>query len=153
MSISGQNISNNKDTLDIVLDTNCLIQMISRRSPYYDLWQHFINGSYRLCVTNEIIDEYEEILSAKTSPHIAKLVCEIILRAPNTIKFDAHFRWNLIESDPDDNKFVDCSIVANARYIVTEDTHFNVLKNIAFPHIEVINLDDFQDLMSLYTGN
>jgi len=92
-------------------------------------------------------------LSAKTSPHIAKLVCEIILRAPNTIKFDAHFRWNLIESDPDDNKFVDCSIVANARYIVTEDTHFNVLKNIAFPHIEVMNLDDFQDLMSLYTGN
>ncbi len=54
MSISGQNISNNKDTLDIVLDTNCLIQMISRRSPYYDLWQYFINGSYRLCVTNEI---------------------------------------------------------------------------------------------------
>ena len=95
MSTTGPNI-NNKATLDIVLDTNCLIQMISRRSPFYDLWLDFINGSYRLCVTNDIIDEYEEILSDKTTPQIAKLICEIILRAPNTIKFDAHFRWRLI---------------------------------------------------------
>lgn len=60
---------------------------------------------------------------------------------------------NCAKKKKDDNKFVDCSIVANARYIVTEDAHFNVLKNIVFHHIEVMNLDDFQDLMSLYTGN
>ena len=67
------------------------------------MWRDFINGAYRLYVTNDIIDEYEEILSAKTTPHIAKLICEIILRAPNTVMLDAHFRWRLIESDPDDN--------------------------------------------------
>ncbi len=149
MSTSEQNIRKNSDLLDIVLDTNCLIQIISRRSLFYDLWLDFINGSYRLCVTNDIISEYEEILSEKTSPGIAKMICEIILRAPNTIKLDAHFRWGLIESDPDDNKFVDCAIVANARYIVTEDTHFSVLKHITFPHIEVLKLNDFEKLMSL----
>lgn len=148
MSTSGQNTNKETDSLDIVLDTNCLIQMISRRSRFYDLWQDFINGSYRLCVTNDIISEYEEILSEKTSPRIAKLICEIILRAPNTIKLDAHFRWGLIKSDPDDNKFVDCAIVANARYIVTEDSHFSVLKYITFPHIEVLKLNDFEDLMT-----
>lgn len=148
MSTSGQNISNESDSLDIVLDTNCLIQMISRRSQFYDLWQDFINGSYRLCVTNDIMSEYEEILSEKTSPRIAKLICEIILRAPNTIKLDAHFKWRLIESDPDDNKFVDCAIVANARYIVTEDSHFSALKYITFPHIEVLRLNEFEDLMT-----
>ena len=98
MSTSGQNTNKETDSLDIVLDTNCLIQMISRRSRFYDLWQDFINGSYRLCVTNDIISEYEEILSEKTSPRIAKLICEIILRAPNTIKLDAHFRWGLIKT-------------------------------------------------------
>lgn len=97
MSTLEQNISKDKDFLDIVLDTNCLIQMISRRSPFYDLWQDFINGSYRLCVTNDIMSEYEEILSEKTSPRIAKMICEIILRAPNTIKLDAHFKWELIK--------------------------------------------------------
>lgn len=149
MSTSEQDIRKKTDSLDIVLDTNCLIQIISRRSLFYDLWLDFINGSYRLCVTNDIISEYEEILSEKTSPSIAKMICEIILRAPNTIKFDAHFRWQLIESDPDDNKFVDCAIVANAHYIVTEDTHFSVLKHITFPHIEVLTLNDFENLMSL----
>ena len=134
--------------MDIVLDTNCLIQIISRRSHYYDLWRDFINGAYRLYVTNDIIDEYEEILSTKTTPHIAKLVCEIILRAPNTVMLDAHFRWGLIESDPDDNKFVDCAIVANANYIVSEDSHFNVLKHISFPHINVLKLSEFDELMS-----
>lgn len=147
MSTTGQNI-NNKATLDIVLDTNCLIQMISRRSPFYDLWLDFINGSYRLCVTNDIIDEYEEILSDKTTPQIAKLICEIILRAPNTIKFDAHFRWRLIEKDPDDNKFVDCAIVANAIYIVSEDSHFRILKEIQFPHVDVIILEEFRMVLS-----
>ena len=62
--------------MDIVLDTNCLIQIISRRSHYYDLWRDFINGAYRLYITNDIIDEYEEILSTKTTLHIAKLMCE-----------------------------------------------------------------------------
>ena len=134
--------------MDIVLDTNCLIQIISRRSRYYELWQDFISGSYRLCVTNDIIDEYEEILTTKTTAHIAKLICEIILRAPNTIKLDAHFRWGLIERDPDDNKFVDCAIVANAHYIVTEDTHFNVLKHLSFPHVSVLKLNEFDEIMS-----
>lgn len=153
MSILEPNINKNIKSLDIVLDTNCLIQMISRRSHFYDLWLDFINGYYRLCVTNDIIDEYEEILSEKVSPRIAKLICEIILRAPNTIKLDAHFRWGLIETDPDDNKFVDCAIAANARCIVTEDTHFRILKNISFPYIEILKLDEFQELMSLHKNS
>ena len=84
--------------MDIVLDTNCLIQIISRRSQFYDLWLDFINGSYRICITNDIMEEYEEILASKTTSHIAKLICEIILRAPNTVKLEAHFRWGLISS-------------------------------------------------------
>ena len=133
--------------MDIVLDTNCLIQIISRRSRYHDLWRDFINGAYRLNVTNDIIDEYEEILSAKATPHIAKLVCEIILRAPNTVMLDAHFRWGLIESDPDDNKFVDCAIHSNAKYIVTQDKHFDILKSIVFPKLEVIDIDTFKRIL------
>ena len=145
MNISGQNI--NKEFLDIVLDTNCLIQIISRNSRYYDLWQDFLKGSYRLCITTDIIDEYEKILSEKTTPYVARLVCEIILRAPNTVKLDAHFRWGLIEKDPDDNKFVDCAIAANAHYIVSEDSHFKVLEDIDFPKVNVLRLNEFEVLM------
>ena len=127
----------------IVLDTNCLLQAISRRSRFYPIWRNFVQGRYELCVTTEILDEYEEILSRYTSPVVGRMVVEAILRANNVVRVDAQFRFGLIESDPDDNKFVDCSIVANAEYIVTDDAHFDVLKEIPFPRVLVMTAESF----------
>lgn len=127
----------------VVLDTNCLLQSISRRSRYYKIWRDFIDGRYVLCVTTEILEEYEEILSRYLSPLVARLVVEAILRANNVFRVDAQFRFGLITSDPDDNKFVDCAIVANAECVVTNDAHFEVLRTIPFPKVNVVGIDDF----------
>ena len=54
----------------------------------------------------------------------------------------------MIKADPDDNKFVDCAISANAHYIVTNAHHYDVLKGIAFPHVDVIALKDFFELIN-----
>ena len=62
---------------------------------------------------------------------------------PNVIRKDAHYTFALIEADKDDNKFVDCAIAANAKCIVTEDKHFRVLKNIPFPKVEVLGIEEF----------
>ena len=75
----------------IVLDTNCLLPSISRRSRYYPVWERFICGEYDLCVTTEILAEYEEIVGRMTSPVVARLVVEAILRAPNTLRIEASF--------------------------------------------------------------
>ena len=53
------------------------------------------------------------------------------------------YHLHLITTDPDDDKFVDCAFKANARYIVTEDHHYDVLRNIPFPKIEVVDIDEF----------
>ena len=127
----------------IVLDTNCLLQAISRRSRFYPIWREFVQGRYELCVTTEILDEYEEILSRHTSPVVGQMVVEAILRANNVVRVDAQFRFGLIESDPDDNKFVDCAIVANAEYIVSNDSHFDILKDIPFPRVLVLSAEAF----------
>lgn len=130
----------------VVLDTNCLVQIISRHSPAYFLWELFLNGKYNLCITNDILEEYEEILCQKANRHIASLVIEVIRKAPNTIEYDASFRWELISADPDDNKFVDCAVVANADFIVSEDKHFKELKKVQFPKVNVISLEEFEQL-------
>lgn len=96
-----------------------------------------------MCVSSEILEEYEEVIGRLMSPVIAKLVIEAILKAPNTRRLDPHFRFRLIEQDPDDNKFTDCAISAGADYIVSEDTHFRVLETIPFPTVRVIRLDEF----------
>ena len=103
----------------------------------------FLYGKYTLCITNEIIEEYLEVISRNINPYVAEKIVSTILTRKNMIKLDPHFRFNLIEKDKDDNKFVDCAIAGNASYIVTEDHHFNILKEINFPRITVINIDDF----------
>jgi len=128
---------------NIVLDTNCLLQIISRRGVYYDLWLAFLAGKYVLCVSTEILQEYEEILCQQTSPRVADIVIETILCAPNVKRFDPRYKWGLISADPDDNKFVDCAIIANAGYIVSDDNHFKILKEISFPQVIVIQLNEF----------
>jgi len=57
-----------------------------------------------------------------------------------------YFEWNIVENDPDDNKFIDCAVAANADYIVTEDKHFNILKNISFPSVTAIKASGFEQV-------
>ena len=45
--------------MNIVLDTNCLLMSLSRRSPYYPVWRNFVDGKYTLCITNEILADYD----------------------------------------------------------------------------------------------
>ena len=74
---------------------------------------------------------------------ITQNIIKAIVARPNTLKLDPRFQFRLIAQDMDDNKFVDCAIVANAQYIVTEDRHFKVLETIDFPKVDVIGLDAF----------
>lgn len=131
----------------IVLDTNCLISSLPKKGKYYQVWQNFFANNYILCYTNEILTEYEEILTQKLGQVIAQNIIKAIIARPNTLKLDPHFQFQLITQDVDDNKFVDCAIVANAQYIVTEDKHYNVLETIDFPKVDVIDLDTFLSIL------
>lgn len=106
-------------------------------------------GKYILWVTDEILNEYEEIIYRKTEDReIARNVVSAIINRSNTRHIEVYYRFGLIESDNDDNKFVDCAIKANARFVVTEDHHFNILKTIPFPHVEVVGINFFLDFLS-----
>lgn len=126
----------------IVLDTNCLIQCIARRSSYHCIWQAILNGVCQLCVSNEILEEYEEILENKTSHAFAVLAINVIINNPYTVFVTPYYHFNLIEADPDDNKFVDCAVAGDAEFIVTEDRHYQVLQNIDFPKVSIVGLDE-----------
>lgn len=116
---------------------------LSRRSPYYPVWRDFVDGKYTLCISNEILAEYEEILTQKVGAEIASNVISAILDLPNTKMIQVYYHLRLITADPDDDKFVDCAFKANARYIVTEDHHYDVLKQTPFPYIDVWGIDEF----------
>ena len=127
----------------VVIDTNCLLQIIARKSPYRPIWDAFLTGRFDLCVSNEILEEYQEILGQQITPTIAENVVLLILNRENVRLVDPHFRMRLITADPDDNKFVDCAFAAGADYLVSEDNHFNVLRATPFPQLNLVTLDEF----------
>ena len=127
----------------VVIDTNCLLQIISRKSPYRPIWDAFLAGRYTLCASDEILDEYQEILEQQITPTVAENVVMLILNQKNVHLVDPHFRMGIITADPDDNKFVDCAFAAGADYLVSEDSHFHVLHDIPFPHLNLVTLDEF----------
>lgn len=129
--------------MKVVLDTNVLLQILGRFSPYHKIWESFLNEEIILCTSNEILLEYEEILKQKASSVIADLFLKTIEFSNNVIKKDPFYKLQLITNDSDDNKFVDCAFATQANFIVTNDAHFKELLNITFPKILIISLDDF----------
>ncbi len=132
----------------IVLDTNCLLACISSKSENFKVWQGFQNGRFTLCVSNEILEEYLEIISRKTNSAVAENVVNAIVESEYVEFVDPQFHLNLIVADPDDNKFVDCAFAANAVYIVSDDTHFDVLEEVSFPRLLVLKLRSFLERLT-----
>lgn len=127
----------------VVIDTNCLLQIISRKSPYRSIWDAFLAGRFDLCVSNDILEEYQEILGQQITPSVAENIVLLILNRENVQLVDPHFRMGIITADPDDNKFVDCAFAAGADYLVSEDSHFDVLRSTPFPQLNLVTLDEF----------
>ncbi|MBX2901038.1 MAG: putative toxin-antitoxin system toxin component, PIN family [Cyclobacteriaceae bacterium] len=133
--------------LKVVLDTNSVLRSISRRSRFSIIMDKLYNGSFDLCVTNDILLEYEEKIAGAFSKETAELLLGAFTLLPNVKKTAVHYQLGLIDTDKDDNKFTDCAFAANAHYLVTNDRHFNVLKSIDFPVINIITLEDFVSLL------
>ena len=102
-----------------------------------------MDGKNKLCVSNEILEEYIEILQRLTDNETAEYVVKTILNSPFVELITPFYHFNLITVDPDDNKFVDCAISDNAHYIVTNDHHYDVLKDIEFPKVNIVNIQQF----------
>jgi putative PIN family toxin of toxin-antitoxin system len=133
--------------MKIVLDTNCLLQAVPVKSDYHCILSAVKRGACKLCVSTEILLEYEELLLRYYSESFAKNVLGFIIHSPNTEKVNAYFNWNLIHSDPDDNKFVDCALNSGADFLVTNDRHFSILKQTYFPPVTVVDIDTFREIL------
>ena len=132
----------------IVLDTNCLISSLSRRGQYYPVWQGLQTGQYVLCVSTDILEEYAEKIAEKMSIQVATNVIHLLLESEFVELINPYFSLHLIEDDHDDDKFVDCAFAANATFIVSDDKHFEALKEIQFPKIFVLKLKEFLGILT-----
>ena len=132
----------------VVLDTNVLLVSIAPKSVYRPIFEALLANKYQLVVSNDVLSEYREIFEQRANPIVATNVLEALTNLSNEIKQEIYVKWNIIEADKDDNKFVDCAIAGNCNYLVTNDKHFNILKEHGNDLVKLINIHEFMKILN-----
>lgn len=119
--------------MTVVLDTNALVQMFGQASPHAPLKRALLEGRLTLAVSTPMLLEYEEVICREAGrarwEDVARMFTLISLLHGTIREVTPAYRFRIITADADDDAFADCAINANADYLITEDQHFNVLRD------------------------
>ncbi len=140
-------------SIKVVIDTNILVASLSSRSAYHWLIEALMEEKFELFVSTEVMLEYEEILKLRYPLAVATNFIRALNELPNVFKSEIYYQWQIIQADADDNKFVDLAISAGANYIVSNDKHFNVLKDLPFPRLNLLKLEEFGTFLKTSHSN
>ena len=133
--------------MTVVLDTNAFISCIGKRSPYRNVFDAYLAKRYSLCVSTEILLEYEETFLAHWGDDVTQNLMGRLLAGTNTSFHSIYYFFSLVGNDPDDNKFADLYLASNADYLVSNDLQLLNLKSLAFPPITVVTLQEFSTIV------
>ncbi len=127
----------------IVIDTNIFFPAINPKSRYHPIVECLLLKKFSLLVSTPILLEYEEILEKVFPKKLLEHFWLFLLTSDNVIFINPTFRFQLPFADEDDEKFVDCAVCGNADFLITNDKHFNILKDIEFPKLRIVTADAF----------
>ncbi len=135
--------------MKVVIDTHGILNAISSHSTNKWLYDAFIDEQFIWVASNEIISEYSEIIGQNFGLSVSIFVLESLINAENFQKYEPSYKWQLVEKDPDDNKFVDCAVGVNADYLVSDDKHIRGLLNIKnlFPPVPIVTFQEFKKIL------
>ncbi len=134
--------------MKVVIDTNVMLVSINPGSRFNAVFRQAISGHFHLCISNAILLEYEEIFKSRINLKMAEFAIAALISSPFVLRYDPRLSWKLIKADPDDDKFSDCAITASADYLVTNDRHFDILKQTPFPKLQIISADSFLEIIT-----
>ena len=122
----------------LVIDTNVFVSALISTWNIPALLLNEAGKKYTLFTSKEILGEVEDVISRKkfgfTEQKISSAM-EAILSFSEII--NPGIKVDVIKSDPDDNKILECAIACNAQYIVSGDSHLLGLRE--YGTIKIIN--------------
>lgn len=118
--------------LTVCIDTNVVLGLFTVGHPHRPLFEAWFNGQLNWALSTDTLFEYEEVLQRQGSAAKAEMMKRIMQLVHtlhgNCPRISPTFRFGLIVGAPDDNKFADCAIAAEADFIITSDRHFDILR-------------------------
>ena len=133
--------------MKIVIDTNCLLSCIGKKSPYRNVFDAFLKKIFTLCTSNEILFEYEEKFNDFWGTEVTNNLLGLFETSDNFIEVTVYYNWRLVSEDEDDNKFTDAYVAANADFLISNDTAVIRLKNNSFPRLNILTLEEFSKML------
>lgn len=77
--------------MNVVLDTNVMLVAVSERSPFHWIIAQLEMGNYNLCLTTDILIEYNEIIERHMGSKVADLALKAILQLPNLVFVNKYY--------------------------------------------------------------
>jgi putative PIN family toxin of toxin-antitoxin system len=133
--------------LKVVIDTNCFISCIGKKSPYRNGFDAFIDGKYSLFLSTEILLEYEEKFSLFWGNEVSHNLLGVLLTSENISLHVVYFNFHLVQGDADDNKFADVYLSSAADILVSNDSNVLKISENDFPPVRVMRLETFADFI------
>lgn len=111
----------------VVIDTNVMVSALIQRSyPYQIIFELFIDEKFQLCVSDELLAEYYEVLSREkfSKFHDFFIRAESLLAdiEAKSVKYFPKIALNLI-SDEDDNMILELADECAADFVITGNTN------------------------------
>jgi uncharacterized protein len=110
----------------IILDTNILVSaLISRSAPAQILYECVLEEIVTVCLSNNILDEYKEILVRDKFTKLAgfREKAAIVLSRIRKIGYMYEPIINVdVLRDADDNKFLELALASSADFLITGNT-------------------------------
>ena len=108
--------------MKVVIDTNIFVSSFFGGNPrrIIDLWK---TEKITLCLSNEILDEYIEVLQRiglQDEDELGELL-SLFKRGFNMLFTTKTPKVKVVKNDPDDDKFIECAMALKAEVIVTGD--------------------------------
>lgn len=123
--------------IKVVLDTNVLISAVLFGGKPRQVLEKAIRGEVRLCISDPILDELKGVLQRPKFGYSPEMIQVILTELSGISDFvEAARTMNVVLEDPEDNRILECAVEAEAKYIVTGDSH--LLKLGKFRNIEIL---------------
>ncbi len=133
--------------MKIVIDTNCLLSCIGKKSPYRIVFDAFLEDRIIICANTEILLEYEETFNRFWGPEVTNNLLALFEASDNFEQITVYYNWQLISKDKDDNKFIDTYIASKADLLVSNDSAVTALVDNSFPPLNIITLQEFSNML------
>ncbi len=114
-------------SIKVVIDTNVLVAgLIGGKGPNREVLRHCLKGTLQPYVGNALYAEYQDLLSRENIQELCNqtsvTLAEFLDDFASICKpADAWFLWRPNLKDESDNHIVELAVVANVKYIITNN--------------------------------